>query len=217
MGMQEDFDYLVNSLDNIHDRNNENIDRQMNSIINEMNSGIYDRDNHYGHTSLNLNEDYRRQINRNDKYLKRRLAHIENRVNDEMNRFGFDNHKPHLTYEQRLMEMLDEIRNKNIKESDIEKYIIKVSAILYVSGSKYIPEFSIDDIMNKYFEFKELLQYKKEILNEDGRGYTFKSIFIYTIWSLVGNENITHNIRNSISNNFLLKSKNSYYWDSNVY
>ncbi|WRM43398.1 hypothetical protein [Staphylococcus phage LY01] len=113
------------------------------------------------------------------------------------------------TYEQELMDRLDEIRNKKITSKNRERYTVEVSAILYLTICKFIPEFTKDDIINAYFDVKEMKIEKDKILGNDDNIRYFSSIFYRAIWFLRGNVEekflpTTYSIH-SIESNFLIK------------
>lgn len=86
-------------------------------------------------------------------------------------------------YEQQLMDRLGEIekRYKFFKNKDErEKMAVEVSALLYVTmvikKDRKNYTLSVEEVMRRYFRTKELLKYKKELLNSN-RKYTFEKIF----------------------------------------
>lgn len=123
-------------------------------------------------------------------------------------------------YEQQLMDRLGEIegRYKFFKNKDErEKMAVEVSALLYITmiikKDRKNYTLSVEEVMRRYFRTKELLKYKKELLNSN-RKYTFEKIF--TEATLTFNFSIIrlpneisdlpekHAIKQAVLNNFIL-------------
>ncbi|QQO92891.1 hypothetical protein CPT_Madawaska_243 [Staphylococcus phage Madawaska] len=113
------------------------------------------------------------------------------------------------TYEQKLMDILDEIRDKKITDGNRERYTVEVSAIMYITSCKFIPEFTKDDIVNAYFDVKEMMNKKDKALGGRESVKSFSLIFARAIWFLRGNIKeksiITSHSAHAINTNFLIK------------
>lgn len=140
------------------------------------------------------------------------LNYIKKDLDEEaLNRRQYRNmrNKPVMTYEQKLMNRLDEIRSKKITNKNKERYTIEVSAIMYITSCKFIPEFTKDDIMNTYFDVKEIMNKKDKILGNGESVKSFSLIFSRAIWFLRGNVKekyvpTSHSLH-AINTNFLIK------------
>ncbi|BDE75724.1 hypothetical protein [Staphylococcus phage S6] len=153
------------------------------------------------------------EINKRNTNIKNNSRNYIKKDLDEeaLNRRQYRNmwNKPVMTYEQKLMNRLDEIRSKKITNKNKERYTVEVSAIMYITSCKFIPEFTKDDIMNAYFDVKEMMNKKDKILGNGESVKNFTLIFAKAIWFLRGNIKeksiITNHSAHAINTNFLIK------------
>jgi len=178
-------------------------------------NGVYDSIYNFGSINPVSHSHYRQldEINKRNTNIKNNSRNYIKKDLDEeaLNRRQYRNmwNKPVMTYEQKLMNRLDEIRSKKITNKNKERYTVEVSAIMYITSCKFIPEFTKDDIMNTYFDVKEIMNKKDKILGNGESVKSFSLIFSRAIWFLRGNVKekyvpTSHSLH-AINTNFLIK------------